>query len=492
MKSKFVREQKRYTKKELKEILDCSEADMIRMARRLKEYGVLKTVKNTREQRDMTDLAEEDFEISTAEEPGDKSLYIFTFVGIIIIEGRILKCYPKYLSKSSEPAAELKQILQVLQKYNTNKQIIQIYYEGGDASVFNRLGIMLFLLGDYYENGLYTNTRDIIETNGPGEIHWDKTVHNTYPVLVKNKPYYVELQTKKRIQDEGDYFQRLHECVLSVCSMELNEAGLLDLFGMEETKLSDEKPDFFGEDTYIIYRLEKEMNVQFNTRKQAILKALASFISNQGAIDDVYNFGIFGTASFNLVWEKVCAEVMDNQLHTQLGALNLPGNLVVPANASYTAENELIESIGKPIWTGYDACRTEFEKEAHKTLAPDLISIYSEQGEFTFAIFDAKYYTVQLEPEKALMGQPGVGDITKQYLYQLAYREFIEANKISRARNCFLLPTEENAIIEKGSVRIDMLSALGLEKIQIRQLPAARMYDCYLRGLKLNMDELNL
>ncbi len=103
----------------------------------------------------------------------------------------------------------------------------------------------------------------------------------------------------------------------------------MDLFGMEETKLSDEKPDFFGEDTYIIYRLEKEMNVQFNTRKQAILKALASFISNQGAIDDVYNFGIFGTASFNLVWEKVCAEVMDNQLHTQLGALNLPGNLVV-------------------------------------------------------------------------------------------------------------------------------------------------------------------
>ncbi len=199
MKSKFVREQKRYTKKELKEILDCSEADMIRMTRRLKEYGVLKTVKNTREQRDMTDLAEEDFEISTAEEPGDKSLYIFTFVGIIIIEGRILKCYPKYLSKSSEPAAELKQILQVLQKYNTNKQIIQIYYEGGDASVFNRLGIMLFLLGDYYENGLYTNMRDIIETNGPGEIHWDETVHNTYPVLVKNKPYYVELQTKKRI-----------------------------------------------------------------------------------------------------------------------------------------------------------------------------------------------------------------------------------------------------------------------------------------------------
>ena len=55
------------------------------------------------------------------------------------------------------------------------------------------------LLNDYYENGLYENDKDIIENNGNGEIHWDKTINDSFTLLSNNRPYYLELKTKKRI-----------------------------------------------------------------------------------------------------------------------------------------------------------------------------------------------------------------------------------------------------------------------------------------------------
>ena len=107
-------------------------------------------------------------------------------------------------------------------------------------------------------------------------------------------------------------------------------------------------------------------------------------------------------------------------------------------------------------------------------------------------IFDAKYYNLQLEKGKALRGNPGIGDITKQYLYQLAYRKFIQAHNISVVKNCFLMPTERSEIIPVGTAKLPMLEALGLENIQVRKLPAKMMYDYYLSKKKIDISTLNL
>jgi hypothetical protein len=54
------------------------------------------------------------------------------------------------------------------------------------------------------------------------------------------------------------------------------------------------------------------------------------------------------------------------------------------------------------------------------------------------------------------------------------------------------MPTDHDEIINKGMARMPMLEALGLENIQIRQLPASRMYEYYLNNKKMNIEELNL
>lgn len=103
---------------------------------------------------------------------------------------------------------ELKQ----LDSYEARKK----YVDSSESNSFNLLAVLLFLLQDYFENGVYTNTEDIIECNGSGEILWDKTINETFTLLSENRPYYIELQTRKRVTNDFDYFKRLHECLVTM------------------------------------------------------------------------------------------------------------------------------------------------------------------------------------------------------------------------------------------------------------------------------------
>ena len=475
--SKFLREQKRYTQKSLCDKFECSEEEAVPIIRKLKEFGILKSVKASDLQRNMSDLQDEDIEVTDVEVGEDEFLYVFTFVGVIVVAGRVLKCYPKYLLSKEQPKDELRQVLKVLEKYNTKEQIVRMFNDSSESSAFNLLAVLLFLLQDYYENGVYSNTEDIIESNGSGEILWDKTINETFTLLANKRPYYIDLQTKKRVTDDYDYFKRLHECVLTRASAELMDAELLDLFEITGVDLTDETLDDFGEDEYILYRIEKELNTQFNTRKQLLLKTIYAYIAHSGSLYDMECLSLFGTNSFNLVWEGVCADIMDNQLRVRLDALKLPKAL----RPEYDGKLKLIELIEKPLWTATG-------KTAADTLIPDLISIAGEQ----FIIFDAKYYNAQLIPGNVPKGQPGIESVTKQYLYQLAYQKFISDHGFSAVKNCFLMPTENREVEDHGEVSMEILSELGLQNIKVRFLPADAVYDHYLDGRKMDIRELGL
>ena len=481
MHSEFVREQKRYTQKELCKIFSCSEEKTVSIIRKLKEFGVLKAVKAEEKQRDMSDLVEEDIEISDVEIGENEYLYVFTFVGVIVVSGMVLKCYPKYLLTADKPNDELAQVIKVLEKYNSKEQIIRMFNDSSESRSFNLLAVLLFLLQDYYDNGVYNNTNDIIESNGSGEIFWDKTINETFAMITNNRPYYVDLQTKKRITNEHDYFKRLHECVLTIASKELENAGLLNLFEVVGVDLTEEVLDDFGTKETILYNIEKELSTQFNTRKQLVLKTFYTYIDHSGSLYDIDCLSLFGTNSFNLVWEKVCADILDNQLDTRLGALKLP----VPLKDGYNRKTKLLDLIERPLWaiTGNTAA---------DTLIPDTISISEVNKEWQFVISDAKYYNAKLEPNTPPKGQPGIESVTKQYLYQLAYQEFINDHSFSAVKNCFLMPTEKAEVIDKEEVSMQMLSKFGLQSIKVRFLPAKMVYENYLSGRKMDISLLRL
>ena len=479
--SEFVREQKRYTQKDLCRILKCSDEKVILLIRKLKEFGVLKVVTATDVQRDMSDLLEEDIEVSDVEEGEDEYFYVFTFVGVIVIAGRVLKCYPKYLLNVDQPKNELRQVLKVLEKYNAKEQIVRMYNDSNESSAFNLLAVLLFLLQDYYESGVYSNTEDILESNGSGEILWDKTINETFAFISDSRPYYIDIQTKKRVTNDYDYFKRLHECILTRASEELKNAELLDLFEITGVYLTDEELDDFGEVEYICYRIEKELSTQFNTRKQLLLKTIYTYITHSGSLNDVDCLSLFGTNSFNLVWERVCSDTLDNQLSIQLGMLDLP----IKLQMGYDRKMTLLDVIEKPLWTATG-------RTAKDTLIPDVVSIHRTVAGADFIISDAKYYNVILELNQTPRSQPGIESVTKQYLYQLAYKRFIEDHKFRHVKNCFLFPTEENEVIIKGDVVLHMLEDLNLQSIKVRLIPARVVYDYYLAGKELDITYLRL
>lgn len=479
--SKFLREQKRYTLEDLCRIFECPESHTTLLVRKLKEYGILKTVKASDRQRDMSDLMEKDIEIADVETGESEFLYVLTFVGVIVIAGRVLKCYPKYLLNIAEPKEELRQILKVLEKYSSKEQIVRMLHADRESQSFNLLAVLLFLLQDYYENGIYNNTREIVEHNGSGEILWDRTINETFTLLFHNRPYYPDLQTRKRVANDHDYFKRLHECILTKATNDLRSADLLDLFEITGIDLTDAELEDFGDREYILYQLEKEFLSQFNTRKQLVLKALYAYVSHSGSLHDIDCFSMFGTNSFHLVWERVCSEILDNKLETRLGRLQLP----VPLQEQYDRRRKLIDLIEKPLWTVTGMT-------ANDTLVPDLVTIDRVGQKYLFIIFDAKYYNALLETGISPKGQPGIESVAKQYLYQLAYQQFIHDHGFSEVKNCFLLPTEDNTVIDKGEVSMQMFSSLGLQNIKVRFLPAAIAYEHYLTGRKINISILNL
>ncbi len=453
-------EQKRYTKAELLAMLQCDSKDFTEITKKLRKANVMKA---STEQLDKSELAYED--VIESNDVG----YICTFVGLIYVHNRLILAVPKYITSDVQP--KLRQVLKVIKKYNKKySQGINEYL--GERSSVNRLSLIVALLDDYHENGLYTAKQKKHDINGTGEVDWDRTIDNTTPVFRNKKPYYVSLYTKKRINNDNDFFTRLHKILLTECCKELKNAGLLYLLDVTNVELTTEKLFKLGDKRYIINKIEKELSLQFNTQKLNLLKLMRALILDDGSTNKNDAISMIGTNSFNIVWEKVTADVIGNDLNTRLCDIN----------ANYTSDIKLIDIIEKPKWT-----KGEFSKYSDKTLIPDFIAIKNH----SFMIFDAKYYTLTLEKDKPLSGYMGVDDIIKQYAYQIAYSEFIKANGYT-VINCFILPTDEDNIICEESVGLDCFDMLGLERLQIRRLPASMVFEMFINGQMIDVEELKL
>lgn len=415
--------------------------------------------------------------------------YGFSAVGLIILNGTVIKCYPKYWKEYDE--GRFKQLLKVIERYNRS-DVNNLFNEPFSEfeGRFDPLSMILYLLRDYYENGVYSNEHNIIEINGLGEILWDKTVNEQTALISRGRPFYPEMFTKKHVDDEYDYIKRLHKCVLTKCSGELQENGLLSLFDLDAVELSDEELSDFGDAGYILDRLQKELNVQFNTQKQIVLKALYTYISEDKHLSECNVQTRYMVTKFHTVWEHVCKTVFNDRLDISVSKLawQTPKK-TLDADLEHFKNSSLIQIIDKPFWSG-------FNKYADKSPEPDIVCFWDK----TFAILDAKYYV----PEKGL---PGVQDITKQYLYQLALRKFYTLQGFSEIKNCFLLPENGDEVADFGYVEIKFIKELllvtkdanglredniQLENIQVRGVPADELYSLYLRGQSRSVDYLKL
>ena len=469
MNIQILRELKPYSLIELERLFKVSE-DQLRNI--LKSLSLMNIVKKFSKGTSKVEL-EELLDIESLEELNaqmESDLFVFKYVGIIMVGEICLILYPKYsdkyLADQFNNFKMLKQIVSVIRKYQSKEQNIGSGEEF-DVDNFNLLSITLELLHNYYEHGLYSNDRQIVEENGEGDILWEKTINESPAYFSNRGPVYLDTFTINQESNEQDYFRRLHAFIVTeACSRLKDILGILDI---ECVCISSEKKESFGSHEYIIYRLNQELSNQFITHKQNILKLLRRYIEEDTSKNVSETLSFVGTTSFNLVWEDVCSVVMDDCINKSIKELGL-------SYSKNTKQSALVSDvIAKPMWKHN---KSGMIHKAKKTLVPDIITI---NGNY-LSIYDAKYYKIKLDC-KEVKNQPGVGDVTKQYLYELAFKEFAKENHLSINANAFLMPTDRDEEIRLGTACMELFHKLGdihLHDIEVILKPCEVMYEKYL------------
>lgn len=409
--------------------------------------------------------------------------YSFDFVGIITYRNFIFKCYPKYfhnLNSNSEKDEVLKVIISVLRRVGKEScEIIGMNIDDLEEE-FNILTFIIYIFSDYIENGLYYSEKDSYEINGANEVVWEKTVDENIAYIINNTPYYFDYVTKETIS-EDNFLIQLHKYIINLCSQFIEENALIDILEVPLIRF-EVNEELFSNEKFIMDRLVNAINIEYIDRKRKLLKAIYSYFLKKQELSNISKLSLFGTMDFNIVWEKVCAFVLYNKLNSNVSDIpEIDSNL-------YGDDVKIKDLIPFPVWKPRDI---DVEINSGQTVKLDIVSIFSENLNKYFIIWDAKYYDISFT-ETAVKGNPGVEDIIKQYIYNLIYCDFIEKNRFDHSYNIFLFPSESSKISIIGDVEFPTIkNKLGLSDIVLIKVPDKMIYKLYLNNKKINLEEFS-
>lgn len=371
--------------------------------------------------------------------------YAFDYVGFIVYCDICLYVYPKYYLKEDEtlelrhPLAEdeikgilpqLSTVMYAVKKYrdSNTKSITDTSIEEVHHTRESRMAMMLYFLFDYFENGIYSNRKEINEVNGNGEINWNLTIDSFQPLFLDNKPYYLSYYNQRMITNKECLSSKIHAAVLRQCSDELSSCGILEFLGLSELyEIDSNTLESIGDISALKKALVNERRSQFNTRKHELLSNLIAFIEGEGKLRVQNEAQYFGTRNFNIIWEKAVSTAFEDVKDKKIC------DVIKESNEKRTFAEYIKKPFcyDSPYYAPYYVIKGQ--KYPSSGLRPDCICVNRN----TFAILDAKYYLPEIKGD-TLNGMPGVGDILKQHMYLKGY-EGIIGNMIKK--NYFILPT---------------------------------------------------
>lgn len=469
MRRVFVRELKPYSLANLGDMFGCPTTRTKAIVGDLMTRGIMR----------FRTGAKSDPEETDTEDAALDELYQFRFVGLVMMGDTLVVAYPKYFRDRMPTDDELGLILRILKRDSGIAVVTSL--EDGGTTTNDMLPVMLALLDLYGEHGEYSNYIEGLELNGNGSIDWNRTINGRLPILSNGLPMYIEYETRKTFRDDSDFIARLHRAVLTECSHTFHDAGIDKLLSLDEVWLSDEEVEDFGDAETLSWRLERERATQFIDWKLLTLDLLERYLLARES--EVHNDEVraLGTTSFYNVWENACKVAFGDALKETLG------NLGFRIESSWDIDKKLTEILPQPQWERW--LGDHFAKrEGTDTLIPDTVTIAeSPDGERLFCIYDAKHYV----PSKngKMEHQPGLESVTKQFLYQSAYRKFIKAHKFDRVVNAFLVPgtVDEPELM----ARVSFPDVIAEEEpfdnfIYMWMLPAHNVFKSYLDGEMLS------
>lgn len=446
-----------------------------RTVRQLIQANILRRVPQGKGDPDISEL----LEVAPEGEP----MLAFNFCGLVLAGGCLIHVYPKYLPPGIQPEKAFWLAMRALQHYR-NHRCQKLSRSERQATGGDFFSTVLALLADYRLHGLYRVADDEIEINGQGETDWQRTLERHQPAFIDTpqgrRPLYMERETIRRRTDEENFFRLVQMACLNECAALVRTLGLTQLVNVQGVRFPGIKAP--GSRHYMLRRLRQELGRQFSEQRRTVLQLLMLYIERRGGQAQKSSVIFYGTNAMAAVWEEAVRVVFSDQLHTRIRDM---AALPAARRASCPQRHKLlIDIIGRPCWTSPAG-----EDIFTDTLIPDTVAVTAD----SFIIYDAKYYTPHLSGRR-LTGQPGLESVTKQYLYQMAYADFLQYFTIPQVQNVFLMPLRHIAggpfARRFASVHFPLLEQYTQTPLRALLIDADELWRAYVENRRIDVGVL--
>lgn len=393
----------------------------------------------------------------------------FSFVGILIYKKNILlfvpKLYPTELIGNKPSYLEfLSSIIKLFKVYSSreslaNEEIETLNFD--QNSDVNLLSTINYIIEDFISYGYYRNELDILELNGSGDIDWNETIDTFIPYIDKKQVIYMDYFSSENIYDENYIITNIHKIIFNKCICFCKEYNLDKILGYEDICEIDIDFNLEYDEEIFIDLIEQELAIQFEDRKVRLLNAIKSFLtqSNDSQFD---RLEAFGSSNFENIWENVCSYIFENEF---IGK-----------------ERYKKFKLKEPIWEKHNDAPVDIniKKNGRKNLLnPDALKVVQYNSEKILLILDAKYYDLKFIGMDQVINNPGIGDLSKQYMYELALKEFCDLNSIKYCINVFIIPSFRSTY-NLGKVELNFLNGIqNLTCIKLIKLDIIEVINIY-------------
>lgn len=291
-----------------------------------------------------------------------------------------------------------KKLLNALNKYVLpNKSAIRDTENPDVIKEFDSLNLYIWLLEDYFNNGLYVKKAKQKIFNST-KVHWGKTIKNEIPYLINNAPIYFKTHGIKNTTSSDQLISAIHTNIINDIYKKfgwllINDPSFkLDLpSNTSISKLSSQTA---------VSIINKELQNSYTDRDIHLLNKLKSYINKdkfslEGKI-------ILGVKFFQHAWEYMLHHITSDKIDV---------NKLFPHPDYIDINNEKFEAKNKSLKTDI-----VIENKTSKTLY----------------IVDAKYYQAT-----QVSNSPSWKDILKQLYYADFLKNHYEGYKLI---NYFIFP----------------------------------------------------
>lgn len=197
-----------------------------------------------------------------------------------------IKCLISVLRESGRRGSELKSSL---------------FYKEQGAVKFP-VAAYLFIMQDFLEHGIYTQSRALNRIGQSGKVQWARTIRQIRPIITERGPVYNNTVICKKAHDEDNEVTKIHRYCVYECFSKL---GFLYAANILATL---PKPSKYVDKKHFASVLQRHLAQTFCENNVLLLRAMIAVLRSIDAEKDGNNF-IFGTREFHVAWEMMIDNV---------------------------------------------------------------------------------------------------------------------------------------------------------------------------------------